>query len=115
MTNEVSRPGSIPAAMAWMVGLSALLFWLPFFGPLIAGYVGGSRAGSVSRAVIAVFLPSIILTVATFLLGTVLGGIPVLGSLLGMVAGLGLIAKGMLHVVPLLIGAVVGARWGAEA
>lgn len=32
--------GSLVSAMNWMGGLSLLLFWLPVFGPLIAG-VGG--------------------------------------------------------------------------
>ena len=53
MTTDLTRRGSIPGAMAWMIGLSILLSWIPIFGGLIAGYVGGSKAGSVGRAVVA--------------------------------------------------------------
>ncbi len=96
--------GSILAAMAWMGGLSLLLFWLPFLGPLIAGYVGGKKAGSVGSALIAVFLPGLLFGVLFFLLATVLTGIPLLGA----VAGLGGLALALGHVGPLLLGAVVG-------
>ena len=47
--------------MNWMGGLSLLLFWMPIVGPLVAGLVGGKKAGSVKRAVIAVFLPALLL------------------------------------------------------
>ena len=40
MTTGVTRRGSIPAAMAWMIGLSIALSWVPFLGSLVAGYVG---------------------------------------------------------------------------
>ncbi len=56
--------------MAWMIGLSILLSWIPIFGGLIAGYVGGSKAGSVGRAVVAVFLPGLIMWGMMILLGT---------------------------------------------
>jgi len=52
-------PGSFAAAVNWMGGLTLLLFWLPVVGPLIAGVVGGIKAGTVGRAVAAVFVPAI--------------------------------------------------------
>ena len=72
MTTDITRRGSIPSAMAWMIGLSILLSWIPLFGGLIAGYVGGSKAGSVGRAVAAVFLPGLILWVTMMFLGPLL-------------------------------------------
>jgi len=48
-------------AMNWMGGLTLLLFWLPVFGPLIGGAVGGWKAGSPKRALVAVFLPGVLL------------------------------------------------------
>ena len=110
MTTDVTRRHSIPVAMGWMLGLSALLFWLPVLGALIAGYVGGSKAGSVGRAVAAVFLPGVIVWVATFLLGTVLGSIPIIGPLFAAVAGLGIWAMSFINTIPLLIGAVIGGK-----
>ena len=110
MTTDVTRRGSIPAAMAWILALSALLFWLPMLGSLIAGYVGGSKAGSVGRAVAAVFLPGAIVWIATILLGGLLAGIPILGPIFATIAGLGIWAISFMNIVPLLIGAVIGGK-----
>ena len=109
MTNEGTHRGSIGNAMIWMIGLSILLFWMPFLGGLIAGFVGGRKAGKVSEAVLAVILPGLILGILTFLLGSILGGIPVIGQLFGLVAGMGALVLSFLNVIPLLIGAVLGA------
>ena len=70
MTNEGTHRGSIGSAMTWMLGLSILLFWMPLLGGLIAGFVGGRKAGKVSEAVLAVILPGLILGILTFLLGS---------------------------------------------
>ncbi len=109
MTTEGTRRGSIGSAMTWMIGLSVLLFWMPFLGGLIAGFVGGRKAGKVSEAVLAVVLPGLILGILTFLLGSVLGGIPVIGHIFGLVAGMGALVLSFLNVIPLLLGAVLGA------
>lgn len=100
-----NRPGSIGSAILWMFVLSILLFWLPIIGPLIAGFVGGRKAGTVGNAILAVILPGIVFGVLLFFLGTLLTGIP----LLGFVAGAGGIALVFAHVGPLLIGAIIGA------
>jgi len=39
--------------------LTILLWWLPVFGQMIAGYVGGRRAGSPGRAILAALFPLI--------------------------------------------------------
>ncbi len=99
------RPGSIGSASMWMFVLSILLFWLPVVGPLIAGFIGGRKAGSVGNALIAALLPAVIIGVALFLLASVLTAVP----LLGLVAGAGGFIIAMAHVGPLLLGALVGA------
>ncbi len=109
MTYQVARHGSVSAAMAWMIGLSAALFWLPFLGGLVAGFVGGRKAGTVGNAVAAVVLPGILLWLFTFFFGGVLGWIPVLGQLATAIAGLGAFALSFMNLIPLLIGAVIGA------
>ncbi len=96
--------------MAWMIGLSVLLSWLPIFGGLIAGYVGGSKAGSVGRAVAAVFLPGLIMWVAMIFLGPLQGSIPLLGAIFIKIAGMGAFALSTMNLIPLLIGAVIGGR-----
>lgn len=108
MTNYPARRGNVMSAMAWMIGLSAALFWIPVLGGLIAGFVGGRKAGGVGPAVVAVFLPGLLLFVISMFLGTLLGWIPIIGSLIAMIAGAGSLALSVLNVVPLLIGAIVG-------
>lgn len=49
------------SAVRYTFVLSILLWWLPIFGQMIAGYVGGRRAGSPWRGVIAALVPVIII------------------------------------------------------
>ncbi|MFZ0591003.1 MAG: hypothetical protein WAM39_11000 [Bryobacteraceae bacterium] len=99
------RPGSVSSAIVWMFVLSILLFWLPIVGPLIAGFVGGRKAGTVSNALLAVFLPAILFGVALFFLASLLTGLPIIG----FVAGAGGVALATAHIGPLLFGAIIGA------
>lgn len=99
------HPGSLAAAINWMGLLALLLFWLPVAGPLIAGFVGGVKAGTLGRAVAAVFLPAlgmgVMVTVAVAYLADWVW-------IWGVLAGLGGVALMLLNVVPLLIGALAG-------
>jgi hypothetical protein len=99
------RPGSVGSAILWMFLLSILLFWLPVIGPLIAGFVGGRKAGTVGNAILAVILPGIVFGAILFFLGTLLTGVPVIGFL----AGAGGAVLALAHIGPLLIGAILGA------
>ncbi|HKX16423.1 MAG TPA: hypothetical protein VJT33_00225 [bacterium] len=90
--------------MTWMFIISFLLFWLPVIGPLIAGIVGGKKAGGVGPAILAVLLPIVVLGVALTLFGSALTGIPLLGAVLGLGAFVILLT----HVGPLLLGAIIG-------
>lgn len=101
---RTGRRGSIVSAVNWMSGLSLLLFWLPTFGPLIAGLVGGRKAGSVGRALVAVFVPAVLLAV---LVGVGIGYLTRF-AFWGVLASLGWIAIAFLHIGPLLLGALVG-------
>jgi hypothetical protein len=66
--------------------------------------VGGKKAGSVGRGVLAALLPTLVTGVLFFLLATVLTGMPILGAIAGLGAG-ALVAAG---IGPLLLGAVLG-------
>ncbi len=88
-----------------MFVISILLFWLPLLGPLIAGFVGGRKAGSLGNAIVAVLLPAVVFGVAFFFFASVLTGLAVFGFL----AGAGGLVLALAHVGPLLLGAVVGA------
>ena len=83
VTAPTARHGSIGAGVAWMSGLTLLLFWLPMLGPFIAGYVGGTKAGSVWRAVVAAVLPALILTLLVGYFSAALSGMPLVGFLAG--------------------------------
>ncbi len=109
MTTSVVRRDNVPAAMAWMIGLSILLFWIPVLGGLIAGFVGGRKAGSVPAAVVAVVAPGVVLFLLSFFLGALFGWIPIVGQLITALAGLGGLVLSFMNVIPLLIGAVIGA------
>jgi hypothetical protein len=98
------RKGSVIAGAVWMLVISLLLFWLPLLGPLLAGFVGGKRAGGVGRAIAAVFLPAVIIGFVVFLLFTI-PGFPLVGALTG---GVAFLTVAVALVGPLLIGAIVG-------
>ncbi len=62
--------------------LSCMLWWLPLFGPMLAGYIGGRRAGSPTKGVFVALIPvSIILLL---LIGFDAGVLPFLGALVGI-------------------------------
>ena len=96
--------GSILMGMFWMFIISLLLFWLPAIGPLIAGIVGGKRAGGVINGQIAALLPGLVLAAILFFSGTILTTLPVFGA---FIAGLGLLIY-LLYVPVLMIGALIG-------
>ena len=102
MANE--KKGSIISGIFWMFLISILLFWLPGIGPLIAGIVGGKKAGGILNAIIAVFLPAIVLGIFLFLFTSVLTGAPVIG----FVAAAGSFVLVISNVGPLLLGAIIG-------
>lgn len=96
--------GSIVGAIMWMFIISILLFWLPVAGPLVAGFVGGMKAGGLGRAIIATILPSIVLGVGLFFLAATLSGLP----LVGFIAAAGGLVLALSQVGLLLVGAIVG-------
>ncbi len=96
--------GSIIGAIIWMFIISLLLFWLPVLGPLVAGIVGGKKAGGIGNALLAVFLPGIVFGVLLFFIATSLTGLPIIGA----IAGAGGLILALAHIGPLLIGAIIG-------
>ncbi len=101
----VENKGSIISAILWMAVLSILLGWIPILGSLIAGYVGGKKAGSVSNALIAVALPALLLAILIY---TVFSSIPIVGALIAGAAFTVVIVYNLI----LVFGAVIG---GASA
>jgi len=106
----VDKEPSILGPSAWMIIISLLLFWLPGFGPLIAGYVGGKRAGDVSHAFQAALLPMAVVGVVVFLILFLFMG-PLLGPIaagIGVVAGTYIFIHLALLEIALIAGAIIG-------
>jgi len=57
---------SMWSAMKYVLFLSLLLWWLPTLGQMIAGYVGGRRAGGPWRGVIAAIVPVLAIVVLSW-------------------------------------------------
>lgn len=94
---------NIVVASFWMVGISILLFFLPLLNGLIGGVVGGYKAGTPKRGIIAALIPSLIVAAALWAIFAVFGG-PVMGFFAGAAAGLLV----LLADVGLFIGALAG-------
>lgn len=103
-TAPTRKRGSVAAAIGWMFILEILLFWIPVVGSVIAGFVGGRKAGGVGQAAAAVFIPAVFFAIVLSLFATAISGLP----FFGMMAGFGGFAYAALHVGPLLFGAIVG-------
>jgi len=102
--SEAGNEGSIVAGIIWMFVISILLFWLPLIGPLVAGFVGGKKAGGIGAGLMAVFLPAIVFGVALFFLASSMTGIPIIGA----IASVSGILLSLINVGPLLVGAIIG-------
>ena len=101
------KKGSVFSGMMWMILLSVLLFWLPIFGPLLAGIVGGKKAGGVLRGLTACVLPIIILSALVWL-SLILVGLPFHGFVVAGMLGGSLVMYLLFHNFALVCGAIVG-------
>lgn len=61
-------PFSIPQAIGLAFVLSVFLYWLPIFGPMIAGYVCGRRAGTALKGAACGLVAGLILFVIGYIL-----------------------------------------------
>ena len=52
---------SMWGAMKYVLVLSVVLWWLPTFGQMIAGYIGGRRSGGPWRGVVAAIVPVVLI------------------------------------------------------
>lgn len=52
----------------YIIGLSLMLWWLPFFGQMIAGYIGGRKVGTPLKAIAAALIPMDIVLVINILM-----------------------------------------------
>lgn len=73
-------------SMWYIFILSVLLWWLPVFGQMIAGYLGGRKAGSAIRGVVATLIPCLIIIVILIMVDA--GLLPSLGMMGGVPSSL---------------------------
>jgi hypothetical protein len=70
---------NILSGMWYVFILSCLLWWLPVFGQMIAGYIGGRRAGSPTKGIIVSIIPVFIIML--LFIGMDIGVLPFLVAL----------------------------------
>jgi hypothetical protein len=97
------RDSSILASSLWMIVISLVLFFLPAINGLVGGAVGGYKAGSAGRGMIAALLPSVVVGLSLWGLLAAYGR-PILGFFGGLAVGL----WALISSVALLIGAAIG-------
>jgi len=94
---------SLVVSALWMLVISMLLFFLPALNGLIGGAVGGFKAGSVKRGLIAALLPALAAGLGIWALLAVFNA-PIIGFLSGLAFGI----WALISSIGLLIGAMVG-------
>jgi len=94
---------SLVVSALWMLVISMLLFFLPALNGLIGGAVGGFKAGSVKRGLIAALLPAIAAGLGIWVLLAIFDA-PIIGFLSGLAFGV----WALISSIGLLIGAMVG-------
>jgi hypothetical protein len=103
MATADAQRGSVISGAMWMIVLGLLLFWLPVVGPLIAGFVGGRKAGSMGAALTASIIPALLAAGLLLLIGSVFG-LPLIGA----IAGAGVFVIIAVETVPMMLAAIVG-------
>lgn len=89
-------PYSIWSGVKYVFLLSLLLWWLPTIGQMIAGYIGGRRAGGPWRGVVAAVLPVLVIVLLAWALDRGLLA-PYLGSAASLPQA---VANGIAGVLP---------------
>jgi len=56
------------SGVKYIVILSALLWWIPLFGPMLAGYVGGRRTGGPKKGLVASIVALFVIGLAYYML-----------------------------------------------
>jgi hypothetical protein len=98
VANESHPPYGFWSAVQYTFVLSLFLWWMPTFGQMIAGYVGGRRAGGPWKGAIAAFIP-----VAIFMAVLAMANQGILTEEISYVAGVPSYIASALHAnVPVL-------------
>lgn len=94
---------NIVIASLWMVGISVALFFLPLINGLVGGAVGGYKAGTWKRGLIAALIPAAVVSVATWVI-LIAADAPVIGLFTGTAVGVLILLADM----GIFVGAAIG-------
>ena len=101
---------SVLMGTLYMLGLSLLLSWVPAVGPFVAGFVGGRKAGSPGRGLLAALLPALVAAGVVWFAAEVLSGA---AEVLAVIFGAALVVWILVSMAMIFLGAFVGG-WTAE-
>jgi len=104
----MSDEGSLLGAVGWMLLLLLLLGWIPILGALIAGFVGGRKAYTVGKAILASLITAFIIAIPGILLISLLTGLFGIETFLTIGLGLSLVLV-LASSILTMIGAIIGA------
>ncbi len=65
---------SQPKGIYYSILFSLLLWWIPIAGPAIAGYIGGRKSGSTSKAITSSLIATSVIMMITFLMAPFTSG-----------------------------------------
>ncbi len=84
--DKIKRFGTVTydfwSGVKYIIVLSALLWWLPLFGPMLAGYVGGRRTGGPKKGLFAAIVGLIVVASAYYIISHALLPASVSGTLM---------------------------------
>lgn len=92
------KPYSFWSSAKYIFVLSLMLWWIPTFGQMIAGYVGGRKAGNHWKAVGAALFPVALIWILSLTVEAT-ASFPALANLFGLPAAA---AYGLGHAIPLI-------------
>lgn len=96
---------SVFLGSAIMVGLATLLFWFPILGPLLAGFLGGRKAGTPGRAVVAALIPAFAVGA---LFGFIVAVLPGIADWIGALFGIAVALIVAVQMALVMLGAFLG-------
>jgi hypothetical protein len=100
----------LKSATLTMLLILFLLFWIPVFGALIAGFAGGKKARSMDTTLLALIFPSIVFMILLYFMASYLEALPVFG----IIARQGGLYIALIFLISLLTGACLGVAIGKK-
>jgi len=98
---------SLLSSATWMLVISLLLFFVPAVNGLIGGLVGGYKAGTIGRGVVASLLPAMALGIILWVLLSLFEVPVILGALGGLLFGAYVVVSSLSMVIGAFLGGLI--------